>query len=86
VEVTHIHLVLMNFDPLGEGKLSRFVSLTATPNTPDKLAIPVKLLQLVLTGYIDIIIAVNGDVIWPLKLSWSISPGPNGTNPLARCS
>ena len=50
VEVTHLHLVLMNFDPSGHVELSRFASLTATLNTLDKLAIPVKLLQFVFTG------------------------------------
>ena len=42
----HIHLVLMNFDPMGHVELSRLASPLATPNTLNKLTIPVKLLTM----------------------------------------
>ena len=79
--VTHIYSVLMNFDPFGVAELFKFVSLIANPNTFDKVAIPGKLLQVVITGYVNVkVILVNGNATRVLKLS---SPRPNGTNLLA---
>ena len=54
----------MNFDPLGEAELSKFAFHTVAPNALDKLALSVELLHFMITGYINVIITVNGNVTW----------------------
>ena len=80
VEVTHT---------LGSGPLRGTCTLlvpppTATPNNRDKLSVSIELLQLVFAGHKKRYRSChNGNVMWAVKLPWSISPGPNGTTPLA---